>query len=79
MATSKSLDAAQRWARENGFDYVYKLRGSGVDVNEALGLTPDSPFYAEHEIAIPGAVPSSDVEGSWAPGGWTDNPSFVGP
>jgi RHS repeat-associated protein len=76
VATSKFLEPAQRWAEENGFDYVYKLRGSGVDVNETLGLTRDSAFYAEHEIAIPGGVPSSAIEGAWGPGGWIDNPFF---
>jgi hypothetical protein len=57
-------------------DYVYQLRGSGVDVNEALGLSPDSPFCAEHEVAIPGPVPPSVIEGAWSPGGWFGNPFF---
>lgn len=39
-----------------------KLPGNGVDVNEELGHTPDSPFCKEHEAAIPGPVPSSLAE-----------------
>jgi hypothetical protein len=76
VATSRLEASAQRWAAENGYDYVYKLRGSGVDVNDALGLTSDSPFYAEQETAIPGPVPPSAVEGALGPEGWVGNPFF---
>jgi hypothetical protein len=74
VATSKFLASAKHWASENGYEYVYKLRGSGVDVNEAPDLTPDLPSYKEREIAIPG--PSSAIEGVRGPGGWVSNPAF---
>lgn len=76
VATSKTKAAAVDWGEQNGFEYVYELRGSGVDVNETLGLTPDSPFYKEQEIAIPGSVPSSDIVGAWGPDGWVANPYY---
>lgn len=81
VATSKYQQSAQDCARqdcasENGLDYVYKLRGSGIDVNRALGLSPDSPFYAEHEVAIPHQVTPNAIEGVWGPGGWMDNPAI---
>ncbi len=76
VATSEDVVRAQLWAAENGFGYVYKLRGIGVDVNKFLGFSPDSPFYAEQEIAIPGPVLSRAIEGVWGPEGWIENPFF---
>jgi hypothetical protein len=77
VATSKFESSARKWAQENGYEYVYKLRGDGIDVNKALDLAPDSTFYQEHEIAIPGPVPFNDIVGAWGPRGWIDNPLFT--
>jgi hypothetical protein len=75
VSTSSRLGFAQDWAAENGYDYIYKLRATGLDVNAELGA--DSPFPWENEIAVPRAIPGSDIEGVWGPGGWTDNPGFA--
>lgn len=77
VSTSMTREAADNWAQQNGFEYVYKLRGWGVDVNDTLDLSPESPFYKEQEMAIPSSVPGSDIMGSWGPDGWTDN-SYYG-
>jgi hypothetical protein len=68
--------SAKHWASENGHECVYKLRGSGIDVNEALDLTPDSPCCEEHEIAIPGPLSWSAIQGARGPDGWVSNPAF---
>jgi len=36
-----------------------------------------SPFPWENEIAIPSAIPGSDIEGVWGPGGWMANSGFA--
>ncbi|MGA6981054.1 MAG: enterotoxin A family protein, partial [Candidatus Sulfotelmatobacter sp.] len=74
ISTSSRLAFAQDWAAENGYDYIYKLRATGLDVNAELGA--DSPFPYENEIAVPQSIPGSDIEGVWGLGGWMDNPGF---
>jgi hypothetical protein len=74
VSTSKYLSSAQEFAEEVDASYIYKLRGQGIDVNEALGA--NSPFPWEHEVAIPGAVPPSAIEGVFGPDGWLANPRF---
>ena len=75
VSTTHSLSSAQDFADEVGAKYIYKLRGIGRDVNAELGAS--SPFPWENEIAVPGHVPGSAIEGVWGPGGWLDNPAFV--
>jgi hypothetical protein len=74
VSTTKSLGSAQDFAGDTGIDNIYKLRGSGVDVNATFGSS--SPFPWEHEVAIPGVVPGSSIEGVWGTTGWVDNPGF---
>ncbi|MFC1420892.1 scabin-related ADP-ribosyltransferase [Streptacidiphilus cavernicola] len=56
---------------------VYTIRGaSGVDVNATF---PGNPFAHELEVAVPGAVPSSQIEGATLRDGtWVPNPNYVG-
>lgn len=75
VSTSSRLGFAQDWAAENGYDYIYKLRATGRDVNAELGA--DSPFPWENEIAVPRPIPGSDIQGVWGPEGWMDNPGFA--
>jgi hypothetical protein len=75
VSTSKSLSAAQDFAGQINADYVYRLRAEGIDVNETLGES--SPFPWEHEVAVPGSVPPSAIEGVWRPEGWLGNPSLA--
>jgi RHS repeat-associated protein len=74
ISTSSSQTSAENWGAENGYDYVYKLRAGGIDVNSTFGA--DSPYPWENEIAVPRPVPASDVEGVWGPDGWLENPGF---
>jgi RHS repeat-associated protein len=74
VSTTKHLSAAQDFADEVGADYVYRLRATGVDVNATLGES--SPFPWEHEVAVPGGVPPSAIEGVFGPQSWLDNPLF---
>ena len=75
VSTTKSLRAAQEFdLGEPG--YIYRLRGSGIDVNTALG--PQSPYPWEEEVAIPGSVPGTAIHGAWSPAGeWMTNPFAV--
>ena len=75
VSTSSRLASAQDFAEDNGYDYIYKLRASGVDVNAELGA--ESPFPFENEIAVPHPIPGGDIEGVWGPEGWFDNPGFA--
>jgi RHS repeat-associated protein len=74
ISTSSRLASAQDFAKDNGLDYIYKLRGSGIDVNAELG--DESPFPFENEIAVPRPIPGSAIEGVWGPKGWIDNPGY---
>ncbi|MBO1332570.1 polymorphic toxin-type HINT domain-containing protein [Streptomyces sp. VRA16 Mangrove soil] len=76
VATSRSLAAAQRFAKDAGMEaHIYKIRGSGIDVNATLG--PTSPHPHEKEIAVPGIIHPHDIEGVWNPlGQWIPNPMF---
>jgi hypothetical protein len=62
--------------KNTGADCVYKLRGSGIDVNATYRAKP--PFLWEKEIAVPGGVPGSSVEGASSLDGWVNNLGFVG-
>lgn len=73
-STSSRLASAQDFATDNAYDYIYKLRASGTDVNAELGA--ESPFPFENEIAVPRPIPDSAIEGVWGPEGWIDNPGF---
>jgi len=75
VSTTKSLSSAQDFAAEIRADYIYRLRATGTDVNATFGA--DSPFFWANEIAVPGSIPASLIEGSWGPGGWIDNPLFA--
>ena len=76
VSTTKSLAAARDIQADTGAQYIYQLRGSGIDVNETLGSL--SPYPHEQEIAIPGGVPACAIDGCWgAPGdGWLDDRRF---
>jgi hypothetical protein len=76
VSTSKSLQSAQDFGDESQVDYVYKLRATGIDVNETLGDA--SPFPWENEVAVPGSIPGSAIEGAWGPEGWLANAAFAG-
>jgi len=69
------LDSAQIFGKDIGADYVYMMRGSGIDVNATYGAK--SPFPWEKEIAVPGGVRGGSIEGAWGPRGWINNPGFV--
>ncbi|MGF7235673.1 MAG: glutaminase [Frankia sp.] len=74
IPTSHNLESVRDFGRNRGMPYVYKLFASGVDANAEM----DSTFFRhaeENEIAVPGSVPSSAVEGVWGPDGWHDNPA----
>ena len=75
VSTTHSLRSAQDFAGESQVDYIYKLRGTGIDVNAELGAASSFPW--ENEIAIPGSVPGGSIEGVWGPGGWLGNPGFA--
>jgi RHS repeat-associated protein len=75
VGTSKDLASAQQFATDNSLENIYKLKGRGIDVNECFGAK--SPFPSENEVAIPGGVPGSSIEGVWGPNGWFSNPAFV--
>jgi hypothetical protein len=77
VATSKSLRSAQDYNQDylGGTGNIYKLRGSGIDVNARFGA--NSPFPWENEVAVPGPISGSCVEGCWFPGGrWVPNPGY---
>jgi Heat-labile enterotoxin alpha chain len=74
ISTSRSLASAQDFAEDNGYDYIYRLRATGVDVNAELGA--ESPFPFENEIAVPRPIPGSAIEGVCGPEGLIDNPGF---
>jgi hypothetical protein len=74
VSTSKSLDSAQTFAQQIRADHVYQIRGSGIDVNATLGDA--SPYPWENEVAIPGSVSPSDIQGAWGPDGWIHNPRY---
>ncbi|HUY45650.1 MAG TPA: enterotoxin A family protein, partial [Streptosporangiaceae bacterium] len=74
VSTTHSLGSAQDFAATIRADFIYKLRGSGLDVNAELGAA--SPYPWENEIAVPRSIPGSSIEGAWGPGGWIDNPGF---
>lgn len=74
MSTTNQLGSAQDFAEEIGAPWIYQARASGIDVNARLGSA--SPFPWENEIAIPGPVPVSSIEGAWGPGGWVSNPGW---
>ena len=75
VSTTKSLSSAEDFAGEVRADYIYRLRATGADVNATFGAR--SPFPWENEVAVPGPVPASSIEGAWGPGGWIDNPLFA--
>jgi hypothetical protein len=78
ISTSKTEGAARQFAYDNYMDdgYIYKVRGSRIDVNETFG--DQSPFPYEEEMAVPGPIGPSDIEGAWSlsSGEWTPNPGF---
>jgi len=74
VSTTHSLGSAQDFAAMIRADFIYSLRASGRDVNAELGAA--SPFPWENEIAVPGSIPGSSIEGAWGPGGWIGNPGF---
>ncbi|MCU1528168.1 MAG: hypothetical protein JWP75_1931 [Frondihabitans sp.] len=76
VSTSKSFLAAQEHAEDQGYDFIYKLHASGLDVNAELGES--SPYPFEDEIAVPGPIPGSQIEGYWGPTGWVSNPGYGG-
>lgn len=77
VSTSDNLNSAQDFASESGSGYIYKLNGSGINVNDALG--DSSPYPWENEVAIPGSVPGSAIEGAWdESGSWTPNSAYQG-
>ncbi|WP_368860199.1 DUF6531 domain-containing protein [Streptomyces fildesensis] len=64
--------------RSAGSRYVYKIRDAagGIDVNARI---PGNTMAHEREIAFPGHVDPSHIEGCWHPDGtWVDNPGFGG-
>jgi hypothetical protein len=75
VSTTNSLSSAQDFASEIRADYVYRLRASGIDVNATFGEA--SPFPWENEVAVPGSIPASSIEGVWGPGGWIGNLLFA--
>jgi hypothetical protein len=75
VSTSKGLASAQDFAQESSLDYIYKLRATGIDVNETFGEA--SPFPWENEVAVPGSISGSAIEGAWGPEGWLDNSAFA--
>jgi RHS repeat-associated protein len=74
VSTTHHLGSAQDFADEVGAPWIYKARASGIDVNAHLGSA--SPFPWENEIAVPGPVSASSIEGAWGPGGWASNPGW---
>jgi hypothetical protein len=68
VSTSSSAQAAQDFAEENGLGYVYRVRADGIDVNATFGEA--SPYPWEQEVAVPGAIPPSAIDGL----SWTANP-----
>jgi RHS repeat-associated protein len=78
ISTSKTEAAARQFANDNYMDtgYVYKLRGSGIDVNERFGNA--SPYPWEKEIAVPGPIEPHNIEGAWSieTSEWFANPGW---
>jgi Scabin-like len=77
VATSKSLRSAQDFNQDylGGAGNIYKLRGSGIDVNARFGA--NSPYPWENEVAVPRPISGSCIEGCWLPGGqWVPNPGY---
>ena len=78
ISTARTEGAARQFAADNYIDtgFIYKLRGSGIDVNARFGDA--SPFPYEEEIAVPGSIESHNIEGAWSieTGEWFANPGW---
>ncbi|MCX4756203.1 scabin-related ADP-ribosyltransferase [Kitasatospora purpeofusca] len=78
VSTSRTRGAAEGVANDFYMDddtHIYKIRGSGIDVNAHFGK--NSPYPWEEEIALAGKVHPHDIEGVWNHlGEWTPNPRF---
>jgi hypothetical protein len=75
VSTTDDWRSAQDFAKEIGADYIYKIRATGLDVNEIYSA--DSPYEWENEVAVPHGISPANIEGTWGPDGWLSNSGYT--
>lgn len=79
IPTSQTQEIATGFAGKNGYTYIIRDNGTGLNVNKTLGI--DSPFPEQLEVAFPHAISSEDIVGaiSKKDGTFIPNPNYKGP